>query len=182
MLDKSGNDNHAVAASDSTRPLIQQDIGGYWYLSFDGSDDQINTFTLAETVQNDVSLAVDMQGGDFVMKWASGTVYMGIGQSGSSSLSLAGGENTPRKEYFDNVLSTNTTRGQNYTSGQATNLWLGNSPGYTGSFTVKLGVLSASFPGPERVYQALYREGEMTEAQRNSWSTFALAKIGITYP
>lgn len=42
MLDKSGNGNHAVQSVDSKRPILQQDIDGSYYLSFDGIDDYLS--------------------------------------------------------------------------------------------------------------------------------------------
>lgn len=41
MLDKSGNGNHAIAPSDATRPVLQQDANGKYYLDFDGVDDRM---------------------------------------------------------------------------------------------------------------------------------------------
>lgn len=41
MLDKSGNGNHAIAPSDSTRPVLRQDANGKYYLDFDGVDDRM---------------------------------------------------------------------------------------------------------------------------------------------
>ena len=42
ILDKSGNDNHAVAPSDAARPLYKTD-GTYHWLQFDGVDDYVQT-------------------------------------------------------------------------------------------------------------------------------------------
>ncbi len=39
MDDLSGNGNHAVQVTADSRPLLQQDGNGHWYLDFDGSDD-----------------------------------------------------------------------------------------------------------------------------------------------
>jgi hypothetical protein len=41
VLDKSGNNHHAQAASDDTRPLLKQDSTGRYYLQFDGSNDYL---------------------------------------------------------------------------------------------------------------------------------------------
>jgi hypothetical protein len=42
ILDKSGNNNHAVASSDAARPLYKTD-GTYHWLQFDGVDDSLST-------------------------------------------------------------------------------------------------------------------------------------------
>lgn len=38
ILDKSGRGNHATQATATSRPVLQQDSGGRYYLSFDGTD------------------------------------------------------------------------------------------------------------------------------------------------
>ena len=43
MLDKSGRGNHATQATTTSRPTLQQDTSGKYYLSFDGVDDYLST-------------------------------------------------------------------------------------------------------------------------------------------
>ena len=43
MLDKSGRGNHAVQATTTARPILQQDANGRLYLAFDGVDDYMVT-------------------------------------------------------------------------------------------------------------------------------------------
>lgn len=43
ILDKSGRGNHATQATSASRPTLQQDASGYYYLSFDGFDDGMAT-------------------------------------------------------------------------------------------------------------------------------------------
>lgn len=43
MKDKSGRGNHASQATTAARPLLQQDTGGRYYLSFDGVDDRLTS-------------------------------------------------------------------------------------------------------------------------------------------
>jgi hypothetical protein len=43
ILDKSGNNNHATQATTASRPVLQQDGDGKYYLGFDGVDDLLKT-------------------------------------------------------------------------------------------------------------------------------------------
>lgn len=43
ILDKSGRGNHATQATGASRPTLQQDSNGLYYLSFDGTDDGMLT-------------------------------------------------------------------------------------------------------------------------------------------
>jgi len=43
ILDKSGRGNHATQATAASRPTLQQDSNGMYYLSFDGTDDGMAT-------------------------------------------------------------------------------------------------------------------------------------------
>lgn len=43
ILDKSGRGNHATQATATSRPTLQQDSGGRYYLLFDGVDDWLQT-------------------------------------------------------------------------------------------------------------------------------------------
>lgn len=177
--DKSGNGFHATQSTAAARPILRQ-VGSLYYLDFDGVDDFLAGPTSTASTTNETSIAYDPQAVDFVMKWVSGAVYFGIGIDGSTSTALSGAEVLPRSEYFNNALSANTTRGENYTSAQNSNLWLGRTLGYLTDNVIKIGAISSAIPGPRRVYQYLYREGQMTDDQRASWSTYALAKVGVT--
>ena len=44
--DKSGRGNHATQSSASSRPILQQDANGKYFLLFDGSDDFLVTGTI----------------------------------------------------------------------------------------------------------------------------------------
>lgn len=180
--DKSGNGKHATQATEASRPVLRQTAGGLYYLEFDGVDDSLApglTFPVSQAF--DVSLAIDPQAADFVMLPVSGTVYFGIGDDGSTSTTLGAGL-TIDSEYFDNVLSTNTTRGQNYTSMQAANVWHGKATYSTADRIPKIGgvITSAAFPGPKHIYQVLYRFGDMSVEQMAAWTTYAGTKVGVT--
>ena len=43
ILDKSGRGNHATQTTATSRPVLQQDASGRYYLSFDGTDDWMQT-------------------------------------------------------------------------------------------------------------------------------------------
>lgn len=43
ILDKSGRGNHATQSTSASRPTLQQDSNGLYYLSFDGTDDGMAT-------------------------------------------------------------------------------------------------------------------------------------------
>lgn len=43
MLDKSGRGNHATQATTASKPILQQDANGKYYLAFDGVDDGMAT-------------------------------------------------------------------------------------------------------------------------------------------
>jgi hypothetical protein len=46
IVDKSGRGNHATQATATSRPLLQQDGSGYYYLNFDGVDDGLATASI----------------------------------------------------------------------------------------------------------------------------------------
>lgn len=58
ILDKSGRGNHATQATATSRPILQQDSGGRYYLAFDGVDDWLST------------PSIDFTGTDKMTVWA----------------------------------------------------------------------------------------------------------------
>lgn len=56
ILDKSGNGYHATQATTTSRPTIQVDSNGLYYLSFDGVDDSLTTSAIGLTGTNKVSV------------------------------------------------------------------------------------------------------------------------------
>jgi len=46
ILDKSGRGNHATQSTAASRPTLQQDSNGMYYLSFDGVDDWLQTASI----------------------------------------------------------------------------------------------------------------------------------------
>ena len=60
ILDKSGNDNHAVAPNDAARPLYKTD-GTYHWLQFDGVDDVLSTAAIDFTATNKMSVFIGVR-------------------------------------------------------------------------------------------------------------------------
>ena len=58
ILDKSGRGNHATQTTSASRPTLQQDSNGLYYLSFDGTDDGMAT------------PSIDFTGTDKMTVWA----------------------------------------------------------------------------------------------------------------
>ena len=58
ILDKSGRANHATQATAASRPVLQQDATGRYYLDFDGVDDSLAT------------ASIDFTGTDKMTVWA----------------------------------------------------------------------------------------------------------------
>jgi len=58
ILDKSGRGNHASQTTSASRPTLQQDSNGMYYLSFDGVDDWLQT------------ASIDFTGTDKMTVWA----------------------------------------------------------------------------------------------------------------
>jgi hypothetical protein len=173
ILDRSGNGNHSIAVNDAVRGTYQSSGGMHW-IEMDGVDDLMPLGPNLPAGRVTFSLAFKLSLAAFVLAHRSGTIFGGVGQSGSTSTQLSGGVSS-RVEYWDGVLSTNTTRGQNYTTGQASCVWE-MSGGTEGQW--RFGALSG-FPGPQRVYQAVVRVGDFSALERANWTTFAAAKAGV---
>lgn len=61
IRDKSGRGNHATQATAGSRPTLQQDATGRYYLSFDGVDDGLATANLAFTASDKIILAAGVR-------------------------------------------------------------------------------------------------------------------------
>lgn len=94
ILDKSGRGNHATQGTAASRPTLQQDASGYYYLNFDGTDDGMATgsinFTGTDkmTVIAGVHKASDAVFGTVV---SLGGVYLGSKTSGQYEIQRNGG-------------------------------------------------------------------------------------------
>lgn len=56
MLDKSGRGNHLTQTTGTARPILQQDAGGFYYLSFDGVDDSLFTAAIGVALPQPASM------------------------------------------------------------------------------------------------------------------------------
>lgn len=56
ILDKSGKANHASQSNASFKPTLQQDASGFYYLSFDGTDDFMTTSAIDFTGNDKMSV------------------------------------------------------------------------------------------------------------------------------
>lgn len=56
ILDKSGRGNHAFQATATSRPVLQQDASGRYYLSFDGVDDFLQTSSINFTSTDKITV------------------------------------------------------------------------------------------------------------------------------
>jgi hypothetical protein len=56
ILDKSGRNNHASQATAASRPVLQQDGNGKYYLAFDGVDDTMTTAAIDFTATDKMSV------------------------------------------------------------------------------------------------------------------------------
>ena len=56
ILDKSGRGNHATQSTGASRPTLQQDSNGMYYLSFDGTDDGMATPSINFTGTNKMTV------------------------------------------------------------------------------------------------------------------------------
>lgn len=63
ILDKSGNGNHAVAASNSSRATLRQAASGHLYLDFDGLDDCYLTPSIASAAQETYAAGITRRSG-----------------------------------------------------------------------------------------------------------------------
>lgn len=82
MLDKSGRGNHATQATTASKPILQQDGNGKYYLAFDGVDDALfnTSVTIASTQKVSVFFGIE------ISTTAVGSIY----SYGNNSLADAG--------------------------------------------------------------------------------------------
>ena len=81
ILDKSGRGNHATQTTAASRPTLQQDSNGLYYLSFDGTDDSMAT------------PSINFTGTDKMTVWAGVRKLSDAGAGGVVELSATIGAN-----------------------------------------------------------------------------------------
>lgn len=62
--DLSGNANHLTQATETSKPVLRQDVGGNYYLEFDGTDDFLSFGPIASATERHIAMvSVDDSGG-----------------------------------------------------------------------------------------------------------------------
>ncbi len=174
--------NYLIAGSDTTRMTVGQDANGFKYLQADTTDDALYCTTINLASQTfDTGLSYDAAPQLFMALSSNGdpNSWVGIGQNGSAATILSSGC-TLNAQYFDNVLSANTTRGQNYTSGQAAETMLFNATSGVTAWNPLIGAyVGGSFFLPGRLYSAILRVGTMNASQRAQWHAWASSFVTV---
>jgi hypothetical protein len=179
VTDQSGNGNHLTTSISGGRPVLRQN-GSLYYLEFDTTDDALRASGLdLEGLTFDVALGYDPQPRDFMLFniVESGQVWGGIGQEGSSSTTLEGSRFDQNALYWDNVLSTATTRGGQWTDGQAATRGLVNATAANvgeGPYTYQVGDYNntGSFTTPGDLYSLFVRVGTLTSEERANLDSY----------
>ena len=178
MLDKSGNGNHATQAISAKRPTYMSGSGLHW-LAFDGADDVLDVPLIAQGVW-DYAMAYAPDARDFMVSHRTGSPggWVGVGLDGSPSTDLDDNPGTQVSIRFNNVVSTATTRGGQYTLAQnasrvAVNYNLTDISG-TG---LAIGQYAAKATTPGSVYGYFLRQGTLTVAQHTFLDDYFRGKI-----
>lgn len=101
--DKSGNGNHATQATSGNRPTWEQDGSGYYYLNFDGTNDQLEIATSTNVIAASTAVSVWVGG-----KWSgSGATSIGaycmVGRS-SRVHAILHNKDTPTNFIYTNAV------------------------------------------------------------------------------
>jgi len=182
--DKSGNGYHATTTVTGERPLYKEDVSGYSYLLFDGTDDLLEISSLdLDTKTWDVLCAYKPSGNDFILANRAGdnNPWLGIGQNGNTN-AVVPNNVTQNYYYVDNVLGTGTNRDNQFDDAQLGNVILFNAS--ISAVFSPLGIgdynNSGNFTVPGDVYFYFIREGTLTSDERADLTTYAAAKLGVT--
>ena len=89
ILDKSGRGNHATQATTASKPILQQDGNGKYYLAFDGMDDSMVTAAVDFTATDKITSVFGL----FQQNTGVGFLYSG---GSTDSLGIASTEITVR--------------------------------------------------------------------------------------
>lgn len=114
ILDKSGRANHATQATAASRPVLQQDATGRYYLDFDGVDDSLAT------------ASIDFTGTDKMTVWAgvrkNSDAAVGMLIELGTTVALAGAFNmrVPRGAGVPALDVTSTATGSAFATGVGT--------------------------------------------------------------
>ena len=179
MLDKSGNGNHATQATSSKRPTYMSGSGLHW-LAFDGADDVLDVPLIAQGVW-DYAMAYAPAARDFLVSHRTGSPggWVGVGLDGSPSTDLDDNSGTQVSIRFNNVVSTATTRGGQYTLAQnASRVTVNyNLTGTNTGTGLAIGQYGSGLTTPGSVYGYFLRQGTLTVAQHTFLDDYFRGKI-----
>ena len=178
MLDKSGNGNHATQATSSKRPTYMSGSGLHW-LAFDGADDVLDVPLIAQGVW-DYAMAYAPAARDFLVSHRTGSPggWVGIGLDGEPSTDLDDNSGTQVSIRFNNVVSTATTRGGQYTLAQnASRVAINYNLTDIASTGLAIGQYDGRITTPGSVYGYFLRQGTLTVAQHTFLDDYFRGKI-----
>jgi hypothetical protein len=178
--DKSGNTNPGEQTTLAKRVILRQDAGGRQYFEFDAVDDGIDISLFIAGDRWTLAIAYVPIGEDWIAisELNDNAPWAGVGQSGSSSTALTSVSGTTQNAlYFDNSLSSETTRGGQYTLSQAAQtIFLDFTAGTGGGSWVnglRIGQdNSGGFAIPGDVYDILLVNRELTSAERSDLQSY----------
>lgn len=113
ILDKSGNNNHAIQPTLTSAPILLQDGSGYYYLGFDGIDDCLFTGDIYFTAKSKMSLFIG------VRKLTPPSAYSVIAElsdNGAVGFGLFASSNTNKNVYQLWLTGTSSTSSSSYSA------------------------------------------------------------------
>lgn len=169
--DSSGNGNNATQATTAARPTLQQTAGGLWYLSRDPTDDGIDIPMQLNGSRWSAGMAYvpDEEAWILVSNTDDGPPWAGIG---GGTGDLAGPGASQNAIYFDNTLSTETTRAGQYTLSQAANTVLVDFNVSADWDSVRIGKHTATYNTPGDIYGFVLIDRELTAQERSTLQSF----------
>lgn len=206
ILDKSGRGNHASQATSASRPLLQQDGNGKYYLAFDGVDDFLSTASIDFTATDKMTVVAGVLKGaaaDGIIAELSTQYNLNNGSfalqsraADTSSLFIRGDVATSAVSSTSNfpvgalkVITATSSIASNWQhiirhngvqEGIAgTNVGTGNFGNYP-LYIGRRGGTSSPFNG--RLYQLIVRGAATPLADIQSAEAFTAGKTGVTLP
>lgn len=175
--DLSGNAAHASQSTAANRAILRAASVGY-YLEFDGVSDNYPIPANLTTGNSTLALAYDPNGANFIALRASGTIYLLVGQSASTSTVLTGNVTSLNSVYFGGTLFSGTQRGQVYTSAQAATTCIVDFTAGASWASPNIGYHSATFPASLNVMHGiLLINRSLTAGERTSLNSFLAARV-----
>ena len=181
VTDSSGSANHGSQSTDSKRMILRQAANGNYYYESDTSDDALDADMILSNKRMTVAMAFKPLARNFMLLMDDGSSnpFIGIGQSGSTSTEIARGVNPLHSTYFDNVLFTGTTRGDQYTEAQASTCMIVdftmNGTSWTGPAIGKYN--NGNFYTPGDTFATLAIDRELTSTERTNLNNYFMALV-----